>query len=404
MALENRTIAEINQLIIDQIETQTGQIIPILPKAFIRILAKVLAGVFIILYKVAGWIFLQIFVSTASYDEVEILGKKITPLIEWGRLVSVGDPDPATQAELSIDLTVLTLDSVLPSGTQFTSDLNGLTYITQQSYTLSIDPFTIDVICTKSGTIGNLEVNDILTIANSVGYIEDDAPISAILTTAVDKEAEDDYRQRIIERFQLQPQGGALTDYRIWAQDASGVKQSYWYTGDPSNVIGYIEGDPEIYPDRIPDSSLLLAVGNVIDFDPDTGLATRRPVTAVIDPVGDKTYTNIKAVILKEFDVEITGLVIDNIDDIEDQIYDALVTYFLNREPFIEGLTLLPKRNVVSQANVIGIVDDIVSANNGTFTTAIIELGGFITAQYTLGEGEISKLKSLTVNGSLYVP
>jgi len=402
MALENRTIQEINDLIIDQIETQTAQTIPLLPKAFIRILAKSLSGVYIILYKVAGWIFLQIFISTASSQEVEILGRKVRPLVEWGRLVGVGDPTPATQAVLAIDLTVLSLSSALPSGTQYTSNLNGLTYITQQSYTLTSDPFTIEVISVNTGLQTNLTAGEILSIANSIGIIEDDATVSTLTTAAVGAESDENYRQRITERFQLQPQGGALADYRIWAQDASGVNQSYWYTGDPSDVIGYIQGDPEIYVDRVPDSALLLAVGAVIDFDPVTGLSTRRPVTAVIDPAGDQTYTNIKPVVLKSFDVEITNLVISDIENIKSQINDALTTYFLNREPFIEGLSLPPNRNVITQANVIGVVDDIVSANNGTFTTAIVNLGGFVTAQYTLGEGEISKLNSLTVNGSLF--
>ena len=67
MALENKTVAEINELIIDQLEAAFNQVIPILPKNFCRVLAKIFAGVFIILYKTSQWIFLQIFVSTASF-------------------------------------------------------------------------------------------------------------------------------------------------------------------------------------------------------------------------------------------------------------------------------------------------------------------------------------------------
>lgn len=402
MALEPRTIAQINQLIIDQLEAQLNQTFPLLPKAFNRVLAKVLSGTFIILYKVAGWIFLQQFINFASFKEVEIFGKKLTPLIEWGRLIGVGDPDPATQAVLEIDLEVLSLSSTLQSGTQFIGNLNGLAYITQQSYLLASNPFTIEVICTKSGTQGNLQASEVLTIANSIGIVADNATVSSLKIAGVNAETEISYRQRVIERFQLRVQGGAYSDYRVWAQDANGVDQTYIYTGDPSDVLIYVQGDSDIYPDRIPDSALLLVVGNVIDFDPATGLATRRPVTAVIDPVGDKTYINIKPVVLKSFDILVTNLIISDIDDIKSQILDALTTYFLNREPFIEGLSLPPKTNVVSQSSVIGIVDDIVSANGGTFTTATVLLSTIVTAQYILGEGEISKLLSLTVNGVPY--
>ncbi|GAG20901.1 unnamed protein product, partial [marine sediment metagenome] len=257
-------------------------------------------------------IFLQIFVSTASFKEVEIFGRKLTPLIEWGRLVGVGDPEPATQAILDIDLTVLS-NGTLSSGTQFIGQLNGLTYITQQSYVITTPSETIEVVCVKSGIQGNLQSTDILAIANSIGVIEDEAVVNALTAAAIDAEKEENYRQRVVERFQLNPQGGALADYRIWAQDAPGVQQTYIYTGDPSDVLVYVEGDPDIYPDRVPDSALLLAVGSVIDFDPATGLSTRRSVTAVIDPVGDKSYTNIKAVILKSFDIFVTNLVISDI-------------------------------------------------------------------------------------------
>jgi hypothetical protein len=401
MALENKTIQEINDLIINQLEAQLGQNIPFLPKSFIRILSKVLAGVFIILYKVAGWIFLQLFVSTASYKEVTILGKKVTPLIEWGRLVGVGDPTPATQCRVKVNVTVNSIGTSLFSGTQFISAISGIVYITDQSYILDSNPYEIELICTKSGTQGNLSVNDILSISNSIGTIEDDVTVSEIMITAVDKETESDYRDRIIERFQLQPQGGALADYRIWASDSLGVQQTYIYTGDPANVLVYVAGNPDIYPDRIPDTALLLDVGNKIDFDPLTGLATRRPLTAIIDPAGDLSYTNIKSVILKEFDVAVTDLSIDNIADISAQIKTSLETYFNTREPYITGLSLPPQKNVISQANVIGVVDDIVKSNNGTFTTAIVTLDSFVTAQYTLGEGEIAKLNELKVNGSV---
>ena len=87
MALQQKTTQEIYDLIIAQMKSELGQNISILPKSFISILATVLAGVYMILYKSCNWIFLQIFVSTASYEEVNILGKSISPLVEWGRLI-----------------------------------------------------------------------------------------------------------------------------------------------------------------------------------------------------------------------------------------------------------------------------------------------------------------------------
>jgi hypothetical protein len=402
MALESRTIQQVNNLIITQLETQFGKTFPILPKSFIRILAKTLSGTWIINYKSAGWIFKQIFVATAYYGDVIINGKKINPLIEWGRLVGVGDPNAATQAEFTITVNVNSIGETLPAGTQFSSTINGVIYITQDNYLLDAATKNINVIAVTAGTIANLGVSNTLTLVSTLGIVENDAIIATVLTTATEAETEENYRRRIIERFQLQPQGGAYADYRIWASDVPGVLQTYIYSGDPSsNVLIYVAGDPDIYVDRIPDSALLLAVGNAIDFDPETGEANRRPIGAVIDPAGDLSYANILPVTALEFDIEITGFNVDNeleADAISD-IKSSLSDYMLSREPYIIGLSIPPNNSRITQANVIGIVNDIVSAQSGTFLTAIITKDGIISTNYNLLPGELAKLGDVVING-----
>jgi hypothetical protein len=408
MALETRTIQQVNDLIYNQLEAQFAKTFPLFPKSFIRYLSKTLAGVFIILYKTNGWIFKQLFVQFASFEDVTINGKVINPLKEWGRLVGVGDPNEATQAELTISLVVNSIGETLFAGTQFTNTTNGVIYITQQNYTLSANPTAVQVIATTAGTIGNLTPGtDILTAVNTLGIIENDATITTLDTTAVAAETETNYRRRIIERFQLQPQGGAYADYRIWASEVPGVLQTYIYAGDPpSNVLIYVAGVPASYVDRVADSALLLAVANAVEYDPDTGVADRRPIGAVIDPDGDGSYSNIESITNVTFDIEITSLVVDDevIDDVKENIYNSLDDYMQDREPFIEGLSIPPKKGTVTQANVIGIVNDIVQAQSGTFLTAIVSISSVISTNYSLQMGELAKLGVLTINGVTYTP
>jgi hypothetical protein len=396
MLLENKTASEINELIINQIEAQINQTIPILPVSFTRILSKILSGIFIILYKVAQKIFLDTFVSTASFKETTIYGKKVTPLIEWGVLVGVGQPQPATQAQYEIEITVNSVGETLPSGTQFLSTINGLAYITQSDYLLTTGPDTINVICTTGGIAGNLEVGQIITLANTLGIIENDAEITSIVLAGTDSETETDYRQRVVERFQSRPQGGALADYRIWASDVAGVLQTYIYTGDPGNIIIYVAGDPEIYSDRIPSSGLLIAVGDACTYDPETGLATRKPLTAIIDPAGDASYSNIVPVTIKTFDIQINDLDVVDQTYVTTQIRSALDSFFLIREPFILGLSLLPRKDIINTANIISIVSDIVNANNGTFTGAVLYFDGSIIPSHILEEGQLCDLDTIT--------
>lgn len=396
MALENKTIAQINQLIQDQLESQLGQTLKWLPKSFNAILSKTLAGIFIILYKTSQWIFKQIFVSSASWDEVEIYGKKIRPLVEWGRLIGIGDPQPATLAELELEVTVNDIGQTLFSGTQFTSTINGLIYITQEDYLLSNPTETIEVICVTGGIEGNLDIGDTLSTVNTLGIIENDATITDVLLEATDAEEEEEYRQRVVDRFQLQPQGGALADYRIWSADVPGVLQTYIYTGDPGNVLIYVSGDPDIYADRIPTAGLLDDVGYACTYDPDTGEATRKPVTAIIDPAGDGSYSNVLPVSIKTFDVVISDLDVDDQTAVRAQIRLALDAYFLIREPYIIGLSFPPRKDVVNQANIMGIVNDIVNANNGIFSNAVLYFEGAVLPSHILEEGELCDLDTVS--------
>ena len=67
MSLETPTTKDINELIINQLEASFNTTISLLPKSFLRVLSKTIAAVFTLLYKYCGFIFLQIFVKTASF-------------------------------------------------------------------------------------------------------------------------------------------------------------------------------------------------------------------------------------------------------------------------------------------------------------------------------------------------
>lgn len=400
--MENRTIKEIEKLIIDQLEAQFNFSIPLLSKAFNRVLAKVLAGVWQINYKTGNWIFLQMFVSTASFKSFTVFGKTIIPLVEWGLLIGAGEPLPGNQAILTIDVTVNSPGQTIKSGEQFISSINNVIYITTQSYTLVGPVDTIEVISTEVGTVGNIDSGDPISLVNPLGIIDRDAVVNTRTTDGEDSETELSYRIRVEDLFKQRPQGGALVDYRIWSSEVPGVLQTYWYTGNiPTHVIGYVAGVESIYPDRIPNAALLIAVGDACDFSTVNGnkVADRRPVTAIIDPVGDKSYSNINAITIKEFQVDVIDLVADNLSEVKSLISSSLNSYFKAREPYIEGLSFPPATNKVQQSSIIGIINTIAEANNGSFLTAVLTTETVTVPNYTLEEGELANLDLLTYNG-----
>ena len=392
MATQTPTTQELSAAIVGQIEAQIGQTVPLLPKAFIRVLAKVLAAVFITLYKYIGFIGLQLFVRTASGAATVINGKTITPLIEWGRLIGIGDPLKATAAELTIDVTVENQVGNLPSGSQLLGEINGVTYLTVGAVLLNAPVVSVSVRAVADpngsggvGEIGNLDPGAVLNFANPLANVARATVVTAQTITGADAETIDSYRQRVIDRFQRRPQGGAYADYAIWGEEVAGIANVYPYTGQPGEVDVYVESATET--DGIPTQAQLEAVLNSIELD-QSGLASRRPANA---------FVNVLPISRTSFDVTVTGLQGNDLATLQDNITTAVEGYFLQAEPFIVGLNTPPRRDSITGIELLSIVNDIVKAAGGSFFSANFALQGQTSnlTSYTLGEGEKAKAASV---------
>ena len=95
------------------------------------------------------------------------------------------------------------------------------------------------------------------------------------------------------------------------------------------------------------------------------------------------------------FDVTVSGLIVDNPASVQITIETAVNEYFLDREPFIEGLSVLPRRDRITRSGVAGVVDDIVSAAGGVFNAVVVEQASLPVDIYALTIGE--KAKASTV-------
>jgi len=396
MSLTTPTTSDISANIVSQLESSLNQSIPLLPKSFMRVLAKVLAGVFILLYKYGGFTFLQMFVQTASDKNTVVNGVIVNPLKQWGRLVGVGDPTSATNAELAIDITVENQVGSLPAGTQLVNTDNGVTYITTVIVALSAATVsaTIKAVSDQTdgggaGAIGNLNVSDVVSFANPLPNVSRNAVVTSQVVTGANAEATDVYRQRIIDRFQKRPQGGAYSDYEIWGEEVEGIINVYPYTStNPGQVDVYVEATVASSgsPDGIPTAPQLQAVLDSIELD-DTGLASRRPANAL---------ANSFAITRTGFDVIVTTLVVDNLSQVQADITTAVEEYFLAREPFIAGLSVLPRLDRITATGVGGVIDDIVSAAGGVFTSFDVEESAVPVTTRTLGIGEKAKADSVS--------
>lgn len=386
MSLAIPTTSDLNATIISQLEGALGQTIPILPKAFARVLAKVLAAVFVLLFKYAGFVFLQMFVAHATMQETTINGRKIRPLVELGRLFGVGDPLDATRAELVISIPVSNQTGSLAAGSRLLRAETEVLYDIVAAVPLNAS--TVQAVMRASGDaqgngglgdIGNLQPGDIVSFANPQSNVATDAVVVSQQKTAADAESTESYRRRIFQRVQQRPQGGAYADYRAWGEEVEGIVAIYPYTGDPGEVDVYVEAseDSSGSPDGIPTLAQLGEVAASIELDA-AGLATRRPANAAV---------NVLPITRVAFNVEVSGLEPDTTAT-RLAIEDGVDEYLRSREPFIVGLSVLPRDDRITAAAVSGIVDSVVSAAGATVTTVELTPG----PAYTLDKGEKAKL------------
>ena len=397
MALVTPTTQQIATNIKAQLEAALSQTIPLLPKAFSRVLAKALAGVFVTLYKYAGFSLLQQFVTTASMEETEINGKRIRPLVEWGRLIGVGDPLASTQAELEITVTVLTQTGSLPGGSQLLFAATGVVYQTVAAVALDAATVTVVARATSdqagsdgSGVLGNLAVGQVLQFASPLPNIATNAPVTAVSVVGADAELEEVYRARVLARFQRRPQGGAYADYQQWGTEVAGIRNVFPYTGAPGEVDVYVEAVAG--PDGIPDASQLAAVLDSIYFDPEeapspTGLANRRPANAAV---------NVLPITRTEFDVVITGFTADDPAATLLALDQGVDEFLRARAPFIVGLSSLPRLDRVTQGAVAGVVNEIAEANGASVASVTLIRSAVTIVEYTLAHGELAKLGTIT--------
>lgn len=393
MNLTTPSVATISDNIVNQIASSLSQTVPLLPKAFTRVLAKVLAAVFVLVYKYAGFSLLQYFVAYASSKDTVVNGTTLNPLTEWGRLFGVGDPTSATRWEGTITIDVLNQTGSLPAGSQLLRSSTGVLYLTLSAVALDAATKTVTVRATSdqdgnggAGTLGNLNPGDVISFANPQANVATDATVATTTVTGADAEDPEVYRERVLDRARSQPQGGAYADYQAWGSGVAGILNVYPYTGSPGQVDVYVEATVASSgsADGIPTAAQLTAVADAIELDV-SGLASRRPAGALV---------NVYAISRQAYDVTVTGFTGDS--DGEDAIETAVDDWLRSREPFIVGLSALPRADRVTQAAVGGIADEAASALGETMSTVALEKDGNPISGDTLGDGQRAKLGTIT--------
>jgi len=374
-----RTISEVNTAIISQLELELNKVLPLFPKAANRVISKMLAGAFILLGKYLGVSFFQMFVVTATWEQIEIDGKFVKPLELWADIFDVGAPIGDTHAELEIEIPTTAAGDTIKAAYQFRHRPSDLIYLCTADTVTTTPTTTVPVQCTTGGEIGNLDagVGVVLEVVEPRSSIADSGTVSALTVNGADGDTESVYRQRILDRAKLPAEGGAPYHYWTWATSVDGIPYAYPY------VSTIIPTAVEIYVDTedgsAPTAAQLTAVENAVEAE--------RPVSDKVDVAG---------VTFVSFDVEVRDLDSKNLNDAKTRITTVIKNYFRSREPFIDGVSKLPARDILSSGEVQGLVMEEAARINATLSGVSITLATVPVVLWYLGRDNQNRGKKVT--------
>lgn len=306
---------------------------------------------------------------------------------------------PATNGVFEVSV-VSVIGSQLRSGLTFKSNddsLNpGKIYILDSEEITTTNPQTIEIRSIDGGIDFGLDIGNSLTITEPVIGVEQNVVVSAIISQPLAAESEDSFRKAIIDSIQLEPQGGSKTDYRLWAADAQGVRNSYPYVkdGEAGTVQVFVEATviDSIDSNGTPSQPILDEVAAVIEFDPDITKPLsergRRPIQARLE---------VLPIVINPVDVTITSLNINTVE-IQNSIRENIKQYLIDVRPFVAGGDLARNKNdILYSARVQSVVTDVLDASN-FFSDFLVFVNGVQQNSYLFSKENIPYLRNLVFN------
>jgi uncharacterized phage protein gp47/JayE len=381
------TLSQLYNQILEDIEAEYTVTIPLIGKNFLRALAAVQALKLKLFYLAVAVVQKNIFPDTA---DPESMGGTLE---RFGRVKLGRGPFPATAAQYEVEVTG-TIGSIIPASTTFKSNddsLNpGKLYVLDEAYTLTAETDTITIRALEGGLDSELSIADELTATAPIAGVNSLAEVTAEAVAPLDEEDIEEYREKVLNAYRSEPQGGAATDFRLWAFDAQGVANTYPYarSGASAEVNLYVEATTEDSSDGrgTPTNAILEAVEDVVELDPDTTKPIsergRRPLG-----VFEVHYLPV-TIKLVEIDIEgFSGATAA----VQTAIRDALGEAIDEIRPFVAAADILEDKNDILDKNKI--IQTILNARPGSiFTGVTLYIDSAEESTWTFENGDIPYL------------
>lgn len=260
MPFQRPTLAEIVERTSADVATRMG-VGPLLARAPLSVLARVLAGAAHLLHGHLDWIARQVLPDTAEAAELE-RHASIYGITRKPAIAAIGTANFRGNAGV-----------LVPAGTRLRR-ADGVEFLTVGAHTISGASVVIDVAAAVGGVAGNSPGGTQLTVVLPIAGLSSPGSVTSRgLSGGLDEEDDDDLRARLLARIKQPPAGGNAADYVAWATEVNGVTRAWAYP--ESMGIGTVglsfvtDDDPG---GAIPNPTKVAEVSTYIQ--------ARRPVTA----------------------------------------------------------------------------------------------------------------------------
>lgn len=392
MPVNTPKLSEIRDSIVNDLKASLGISSAVFGKNFLYVFAGVLAAKLKLFYLSSAEVQKNLAPDLAS---TEANGGTLE---RFGRLKLGRNPYPATSGVYSLDVTG-EIGAVIKSGTTWKSDDDssnpGYLFVIDADFTMTAVTETITVRALTTGSSSEMVVNDTASSTSPILNVDSTATFSAVITSPVDAETIDQYREKVVLSERLEPQGGAASDFRLWSYDAVGVKQSYPYakSGASAEVVIYIEVDTTVDTQGVAPNSVLEEVAEVIEFDPDTTKPLyergRRPL-GVFD-------VEVLSIVPLDVEISINGLT-DLSQEIQDLISESLESYIKTVRPFVSGADIIANENDVLSINKIAYVVVSSIPDNVRFDSISLTVNSSSASNFQFTKGFIPYLENISFN------
>ncbi|MHA2017786.1 MAG: baseplate J/gp47 family protein [Promethearchaeota archaeon] len=270
MPFQRDNLQTIINRIVSDFQTRITGANSLLRRSVLKIISRVNAGAFHLLYEYLDFQYRQIFITTADADGLEVHSS------EYGL-----PRKDATKAIGKAEVTG-TIAAILPADGQLKSP-NGLFYTIDTEVIMTSTTATIDVTALIAGEAGNNDAGTTLTFVTPILGVNSTAIVDTnALSGGANQETDDSLRERILERKRNPPHGGTAFDYVNWMFEVSGVTRAWaesLYQGLGTIGLSFVrDNDTNILPTLTQKEAVRAYI--VTHEDPGTGIDVGCPVTA----------------------------------------------------------------------------------------------------------------------------